>query len=244
MRETLQTSLPISERTVGELVAEDYRRARVMKQYGLEFCCGGGVPLGEACRRKDLSVEQVASALASVERDPADPLSMVSRWSPSFLADYIEVTHHTYVREAVPPLRAFTQKVARVHGHAVPELVDIAEAFDALADELESHMAYEETVLFPAVRSADPAVADRLGRAEEEHVRAGDLMAEIRCLSNDFTPPDWACATYRASFANLREFEEDLHRHVHLENNVLFARLRTAAVSPPPAAEPRAAHAG
>jgi regulator of cell morphogenesis and NO signaling len=186
---------------VGDLVADDFRRARVFKNHGIEFCCGGGIPLEEACARRGVDLDTVIEALGETDRDP----------------------------ESVPALRAFTSKVARVHGDARPELHGIAERFEELAREMEEHMAFEETDLFPRIRRGEFDAAEALARAEDEHVKAGELMAEIRRLSGDFTPPDWACRTYQASFANLKEFEQDLHVHVHLENNVLFPKLRAAA---------------
>ncbi len=215
----------LSSRNVGDLVAEDFRRAPVFRNHGIEFCCGGGVPLEEACRRSGADLETVVRDLAASDRNPLSPLSRAVTWTPAFLVDYIETVHHAYVREAVPALRAFTAKVARVHGGERPELVEMAALFEELASEMEEHMAFEEAELFPAVRRGEPDLAAGLSRAEDDHVKAGELMADIRRLSSDFTPPDWACRTYRAAFANLEEFERDLHVHVHLENNVLFPRV-------------------
>lgn len=214
---------------VGDLVASDFRRARVFKNHGIEFCCGGGIPLEEACARQGVDLDAVIEALGETDRDPESPLSRAAGWSPTFLVDYVESVHHAYVRESVPALRAFTSKVARVHGDVRPELHGIAERFEDLAREMEEHMVFEETDLFPRIRRGEFDAAEALARAEGEHVKAGELMAEIRRLSGGFTPPDWACRTYQASFANLEEFEQDLHVHVHLENNVLFPKLRAAA---------------
>jgi len=186
------------------------------------------MPLDDACRRAGADLDSVVRDLAATDRDPLSPLSGAAAWTPAFLADYIETVHHAYVREAVPALRAFTTKAARVHGGERPELVRIAERFEELAADMEGHMAFEESELFPAVRRGDADAATGISRAEDEHVRAGELMAEIRRLSSDFTPPEWACRTYRAAFANLEEFERDLHVHVHLENNVLFSRVKSA----------------
>ena len=218
-------SVDLKARKVGEIVAADYRRARVMKQYGIEFCCGGGIPLEEACRRKQVDVDEVLTAIEGLERDPGGLTTQAAGWSNDLLIHYIEETHHGYVRQSLGALKQFTSKVARVHGDAVPALREIAETFDTVAAEMQEHMEYEENVLFPAIKT-DPASASTLiERAEDEHVVVGEAMQKIRELSDDFTPPDWACATYRAAFTLLKEFEEDLHAHVHLENNVLFARL-------------------
>lgn len=215
-------------RKVGSIVAEDYRRAHVMKQFGIEFCCGGGIALEEACNRKQVDVEAVLAAIAEVGQTAALVPDGVGRWSDDLLMHYIEDMHHVYVRQAIPTLRAFTRKVAKVHGEAVPELVEVADTFETMAAEMEAHMAYEEDVLFAAIRRQPDSALDLVDRAEEEHVAVGEAMQRIRDLTDNFTPPDWACATYRAAFALLEEFEADLHAHVHLENNVLFARLPAA----------------
>lgn len=212
-------------RKVGSIVADDYRRAHVMKQFGIEFCCGGGIALAEACERKKVDVEQVIAAIEDVGQTALSVPHGVGRWSDDLLMHYIEDTHHEYVRQAIPTLRAFTRKVAKVHGEAVPALVEVADTFETMAVEMEAHMAYEEDVLFAAIRRQPDSAVELVDRAEEEHVVVGEAMHRIRELTHDFTPPDWACATYRAAFALLEEFESDLHAHVHLENNVLFARL-------------------
>jgi regulator of cell morphogenesis and NO signaling len=224
-------------RNVGDIVAEDYRRAGVFKKHGIDFCCGGGIPLEEACARKNINVDEVERDLNSAyPPGVSDARFQPDRWSPEFLADYIENVHHTFVRENLPVLQAFAQKVARVHGHHNAALIDIAAVVNELALEMSSHMRKEEQVLFPFVHEL--VAAKREGRTpnaagfgevgnpirvmEDEHEHAGDLVARLRQLTNDYTPPEHACNTYRALFVKLEEFEEDLHRHVHLENNILF----------------------
>ena len=221
----------LASRLVGDLVAEDYRRAAALKRFGIDFCCGGAVPLADACRQQGVALDDVVEALAASDAHGVATLPRVTAWSPAFLVDYVVNEHHTYVRESVPVLRAFTQKVARVHGSERPELVEIANLFGCVADELTTHMASEEEIVFPRIKAqADgragdgPALRDLIREMEAEHDEAGALMAEIRRLSDDYTPPDGACNTYRAAFAKLEEFEDDLHRHVHLENHVLFPK--------------------
>lgn len=242
--------MSFSHRPVGEIVAEDYRRAGVLKRFGIDFCCGGGRTLEAACARENVSVEEVERALETADARPAAAApARATAWPPDFLADYIVNVHHAYVRENVPTLLAFTQKVARVHGGREPHLVEIARLTEELAAELMDHLEDEERTLFPYVR--DVAVARREGRApeppafgtvrdslaelEREHEHAGALLRELRRLSDDFTPPPHACNTYRASFAKLEEFEEDLHLHVHLENNVLFPKTAELEADAAPA---------
>lgn len=227
-------------RSVGEVVSEDYRRAATFKRHGIDFCCGGGQSVEDACERVGAPYEEVERQLRTAP-GPSAPVTHPDPrgWSADFLADYIVNVHYRYVRETLPVLRQFSEKVARVHGEAHPELVRIRGLVQELADELSEHMAQEETVLFPYIKGlssqrwdpagdplpARPVLGDRgdiLQAMEEDHDAAGALMRQIRGLSNGFTPPEGACRTYYATFATLEEFEEDLHRHVHLENNVLF----------------------
>ena len=226
-RSSSESTIPadLKTRKVGAIVADDYRRARVMKQYGIEFCCGGGIPLEEACRRGQVNIEEVLAAIDGLERDPAGMTTQASRWSNDLLIHYIEETHHGYVRQSLDPLKQFTSKVARVHGDAVPALREIAATFDTMASEMEEHMLYEENVLFPAIKADNGTAAGLIAQAEDEHVAVGSAMQKIRELTDNYSPPEWACATYRAAFTLLEEFEEDLHAHVHLENNILFARV-------------------
>ena len=229
-----------AQRKVGEIVAEDYKLGSVFKRHGIDFCCGGGISVAEACARKGVDVAALEQELAVARqgRSIAQAHVGVTNWALDFLADYIVNIHHRYVRESLPVLEAFGTKVARVHGDASPELLEIAAKIGELAEEMRQHMEKEERVLFPFIKQlvdADrtgkprpPApfgtVQDPVKMMEDEHDHAGALVGDLRTLSGDFQPPDWACNTYRALFAKLEEFEEDLHRHVHLENNVLFPR--------------------
>lgn len=230
------TSQILATRPVGDIVSEDYRRAAALKRFGIDFCCGGKMPLEDACQRKGVALDDVLEALAVSDAHGTATLPRVSAWEPSFLADYIVNEHHTYVRESIPVLRAFTQKVARVHGAERPELVTIAHLFDALATELTEHMASEEGVVFPRIKAGgegEPSLRELVADMEGEHDEAGAIMAEIRRLSRDYTPPEGACNTYRATFAKLEEFEDDLHRHVHIENHVLFPKALDAVPAVP-----------
>lgn len=226
------------ERTVGEVVAEDYNRAAVLQRYGIDFCCGGGRSLRSACEKAGAEYEVVARALTEVgpRRSPEGHVRDARSWGLEELANHIVREHHTYVREALPVLRQFTTKVARVHGTTHGELEVIQTLVDEFGREMERHMEEEETVLFPEIVAlTSPAGAAELGNVlvhlEDDHEHAGALMARIRELSGGFRPPADACTTYRATYAKLEQFENDLHRHVHLENNVLFPQARAAAES-------------
>ena len=223
--------------TIRDIVAEDFRAASVFQRHRIDFCCGGNRPLGEACREKGVDEHSVAAELAAVTATPGD-VPRFNTWELDFLAHYIVANHHAYVRRAVETIGAHTQKVATVHGERHPETVQIAAHFAAVADDMAQHMAKEERMLFPyivrlaeASRAGQPppaapfgTIANPIRMMEMEHQAAGDLLAAIRELSRDFTPPDDACTTYRVAYKELEEFEGDLHRHVHLENNVLFPK--------------------
>lgn len=224
--------------TIGELVANDFRKAEVFRKFGLDFCCGGKKSVEEACEKKGISAMEVERALAELDKQSNLVNEDFNNWELGFLSDYIINTHHHYVAESLPMLYELSAKVARVHGDRHPELVDIANYFNAVADELTMHMHKEEYILFPYIKQlADskknntvlsPApfgtIENPIRMMESEHVSAGGNMEKIRELSNVFTPPNDACASYRVLFAKLDEFEKDLHQHIHLENNILFPK--------------------
>lgn len=230
--------MDISQRTIGNLVAEDYRRATVFKGHGIDFCCGGGKTLEVVCKKKGLAIESILDELEVAEKGRNGDVIQPDSWDLGFLADYIVNHHHGYVSESIPVLKEFTQKVARVHGEANPEVVSIADLFNEIALELQQHMVKEERVLFPFVKEMEEAdqsaqtlvppmfgtVQNPIRMMEHEHDRAGSIMREIRKLSNEYTPPEHACNTYRVAYAKLEEFENDLHEHIHLENNILFPK--------------------
>jgi regulator of cell morphogenesis and NO signaling len=224
--------MKFANQTVGDLVAADFRKAEVFKRHGIDFCCGGGRTVAVACEKKGVSQDELEQELTDVEErsNSTEELDFNS-WNTSKLVDYILYAHHSYIRENIPLLRGFTEKVARVHGHANPELVEIRRLFDEMATDLEHHMMKEEQILFPWIKKMDDPgalpsneIQGPIHMMEEEHEHAGAVMAEIRRLSNNYTPPEHACTTYRVSFAKLEEFEADLHKHVHLENNILFPK--------------------
>jgi regulator of cell morphogenesis and NO signaling len=220
-------------RTVGELVADDFRTAAVFQKHGIDFCCGGQRSIGDACTDAGIDRERVSADLEAATVTPgASP--RFTTWPLDMLTRYIVSNHHRYVREAIETLSAHTDKVAHVHGEAHPEVREIGDLFRQLAAELASHMDREERVLFPyidalaaggaAPRAPFGTVANPIRMMEHEHQAAGSMMADIRRLSRDYAPPEDACTTYRVTYQELQAFEADLHQHVHLENNVLFPR--------------------
>ena len=222
------------ETTVGQLVTQRPGRARVFEAFGIDYCCGGKKPLAEAIREKGLDPRTVVRILQTFdEQAPSDERDW-SKSSLAALADHIELTHHAYLKSELPRLEYLVNKVANRHGSHTPRLVELARIFAAFKLELESHMHKEEAVLFPVCRQMERASAPQqlhCGSVENpiavmirEHDDAGDALKRMRELTNDYTPPADACNTYRALFDSLRELEQDMHRHVHKENSILFPK--------------------
>jgi regulator of cell morphogenesis and NO signaling len=201
----------------------------VFKKYGIDFCCGGKKTLKEACESKGLNPAEIEREL-NATTGPA-PLAF-HEWSPAFLADYIVNTHHAYVRKMLPQLTELVAKVVGAHGNQHPELSQIGQLVLHLEFELLSHLDKEEKVLFPYIRSLvqgdAPAqfssIETPIAMMEDEHDEAGGIMEEIRSLSNNYALPPDSCTSYAMLFQMLNDFEDDLHIHVHLENNILFPK--------------------
>jgi regulator of cell morphogenesis and NO signaling len=223
--------------TIRHIVAEDFRTAAVFQKYGIDFCCGGDRPVAEACRERGIDDRGLIADLEAATATTSDA-PRFSAWDLALLMRYIVANHHGYVRGAVETLGAHTRKVADAHGDAHPEVREIARRFQAIADEMVSHMAREERVLFPYIRALEQAqrtgsprpsapfatVASPIAMMEAEHESAGQTMLAIRRLSGGYAPPADACTTFTVTYRELEAFEADLHRHVHLENNILFPR--------------------
>ena len=224
--------------TVGDLVANDYRAARVFEKYGIDFCCGGKIALSTACREAGIDPEELRRELAKCAAEPADRSQNFGEWDLPFLADYIVNTHHAYLKKDTASIAAYAHKIAQVHGEHHPEVIRIAEIFDKIAADLVLHLHQEEELLFPAIRKMAalqkqgtvPAQKDvealraELATLNHEHDEIGAAIHEIRHLSNNYAIPGDVCNTFMITYRKLKEFEDDLHKHVHLENNILFPK--------------------
>jgi regulator of cell morphogenesis and NO signaling len=213
--------------TVGTIAVEQPLATRVFARHGIDFCCGGGLPLSEACAARGVDPAQVLAEITAATA-PAD--ADTTRWdraSIDDLLDHILEAFHAPHHEELPRLVAMADKVNTVHGAKDPErLGTLADAVRGLHAELEQHMAKEEQILFPMIRSGQGAMAGGpVSVMMAEHDQAGDMLRAIRKLTNDFTVPEAACNTWRALWAGLEALEADLHLHIHLENNVLFPQL-------------------
>ena len=228
------------DETLGEIAAKDLRKAEVFKKYGLDFCCGGKKTVKQACAEKDLDVTIIEQELQTADKNvsTARPVPY-NDWNLDFLADYIINTHHSYVKKSLPDLRSYSVKVASVHGENHPELLEISKLVEDVYQELSSHMVSEETILFPYVKHIVAAknntstsakfgdydsIKTPIDMLEMEHESVGKSLETIRELSNNYTLPEDSCASYSYLFNKLDEFENDLHIHIHLENNILFPK--------------------
>jgi regulator of cell morphogenesis and NO signaling len=203
----------------------------VFEALGIDYCCGGKLPLAEACARRGLDTETVRRLLA---RADAGEASDTADWRSARLADlcgHIVATHHAFLRRELPRLRELLAKLARVHGDRHPELRETFAVFGPFADDLERHMEKEERVLFPLIARIEsgevprtPFVLQPIAVMEAEHDEAGGAMKEMQRMTSGYAVPADGCNTYRAAMAGLAELESDMHAHVHKENNILFPR--------------------
>lgn len=216
-------------KTIGEIVKNDYRAAAIFRAYQIDYCCGGRVSLHDACSKRNVDEKQLLRKLDDLLQTPGTE-NHFSEWSMSFLVDYIIENHHRYVRKTLPEIRFLIEKVARVHGEHHPELQKMLAVFNRLEPDLLAHLEEEESETFPAIKALDangtstvknPHLYDKL---LSDHDAAGGAMAELEELSNGFVPPVDACTSYRTLFHYLADFQLDLHKHVHLENNILFPK--------------------
>lgn len=233
-----QQTRDASQKTIGEFVAEDYRTAKVFEKYGLDFCCGGQAILTAVCNEKGLDTAIVQREIEAAKSEPMERSQNYMAWALSFLADYIVSTHHGYLNENMGQIAAYARKIATVHGEHHPEVVEIAALFDKIAADMAAHLREEEEVLFPAVRRLEAArtggmapegkdleaIQASLGKLGPEHQEIGDAVHAIRHLARDYAIPDDVCTTFVLTYRKLKEFEADLHKHVHLENNILFPK--------------------
>jgi len=226
---------PAADRTVGELVAERPGRSRVFQAFQIDFCCQGGKTLREACAKREVSLESVLDQLEAELTSGGEPDFNPAELPPAELADYIVEKHHGFLRQELPRLQTMAARVATVHGGHTPSLVEVHQVFENLFAELDSHMMKEEQILFPAVKAmsrgdvAPMPLDGPIACMIHEHEDAGAALARLNELTSGYNPPADACNTYRALFAGLADLEEDLHRHIHLENAVLFPEAERMA---------------
>jgi regulator of cell morphogenesis and NO signaling len=227
-------------KTVRELALEYPEATRVFEKFGIDYCCGGGKSLEDACAASNLAVDQVLDSLEMAEQT-ARATRKDRNWQIEPLAElaaHINNTHHKYTREEIARLNPLFDKVCSVHGKNHPELLQMRATFRGLGQELSMHMMKEEAVLFPyivrmeeAVIQQEPVLPPPFGTVQNpvammmhEHDSAGDALRALRQFSSGYLPPADACISYQTLYKALAAFEADLHQHIHLENNILFPR--------------------
>ncbi|PZX50675.1 regulator of cell morphogenesis and NO signaling [Algoriphagus ratkowskyi] len=231
--------MSLSEQSIiGELVATDYRYATVFQNNKIDFCCQGNRTIEEACDRKKVSIDALLVELNNAAQVTDGASTDFNSWPLDLLATYIEKKHHRYVESRITEIKPMLAKIVKVHGDMHPELLEVEELFLGSAGELTAHMKKEEFILFPFVKKLVEAqesntevtpgqfgtVANPIAMMMDEHSAEGERFRKIAEITNDYTPPKGACTTYMVTFSLLKEFEQDLHHHIHLENNILFPK--------------------
>lgn len=228
-----------SEKTIGEIVAEDFRTARVFESHKIDFCCGGNIALSTACKTKGIDLAAITRELDAARHESLERSQNYTSWELPFLADYIINAHHGYLKENTGQIAAYAHKIASVHGARHPELTEIATIFDEIAADMAAHLREEEEVFFPAIKrihaakkaGSAPAAEDietiksSLSKLSHEHEMIGDASHTIRHLAKEYAIPGDVCNTFVVTYQKLKEFDDDLHKHVHLENNILFPKV-------------------
>lgn len=227
------------ETTVGDIVRAVPARSRIFENLGIDYCCGGKKPLAEACRAKNLDPATVVAMLAALDGGPETTTANPDTMGLAELCDHIEFVHHGYLREELPRLDFMTRKVAAVHGDHEPRLLEVRRVFEAFNAAMTSHTQEEDERIFPAIRQLESGNGDKAAAAaklkeafaklESEHDGAGAALAKFKTLTDHYTPPEWACNTFRALYDGLAKLEQNTHQHVHQENNVLFPKALAAA---------------
>lgn len=223
---------------IGEVVANDYRTATVFKNHSIDFCCNGNRSIDEACKSENIDSQQLINELNEVLNDTSEKAVGFNHWPLDLLADYIEKTHHRYCERKINEIKPYLEKITKAHGEQHPELIEINELFKETAGKMSVHMKKEELILFPFIRkmtkvksTGEALTTPKFGSVEspidimrDDHNEEGERFQRIRTLSQNYTVPEDGCATYKVTFAMLNEFEDDLHQHIHLENNILFPK--------------------
>ncbi len=230
--------MPTQTETVREIALNQPSSIRVFEEFGIDYCCGGRKPLTVACTEQNIELAGVLAALESAAKQPSPGTKDWAGESLGSLIEHIVSKHHEYVKRELPRLDALARKVVGKHGANHSELPEIQEIMANLGAELTQHLGKEEMMLFPYIAELERSrtgrgtrpyscfgtVANPIEVMSAEHDAAGALLAEIRKLSGNFTLPEDACPTYHAFYDGIKEFEQDLHQHIHLENNILFPR--------------------
>jgi len=226
-----------SNTIIGDIVSVNFNTAQIFEKNNIDFCCGGQVSLVEACEKSNVDLNQLIPELELLVQVSDPDSKYLDGLELDALCEYIVKRHHTYVSENIPFLRQKLQKLCEVHGESHPELFEVAKLFGEGADNLTLHMQKEEIILFPHIanlvsqKNGEDSNSDLgcgvLGPIDQmivEHVAEGERFEKISQITQNYTPPADGCNTYQVTYKTLQEFEQDLHRHIHIENNILFKK--------------------
>ena len=226
-----------SNQKIGEIVTKFPNAADIFKEYKIDFCCGGDRPLITAINEQGVNEAEILEKInASYEKLQNKLYTNNKNWVEApfdELVDHIVNVHHGYLYENLPKISELTTKILRVHGGNHPELSKVHKLFHTVKMELEAHLIEEETIQYPAIkeylRSNSEVDLDKainiINQLQDEHTGAGDILKELRKVTNDYKAPSDGCNTFKLTYAKLEEMESDIFQHIHLENNILFPRL-------------------
>jgi len=226
-----------SNTIIGDIVSVNFKTAQIFESNNIDFCCGGQVSLAEACEKSNVNLNKLIPELELLVQVSDPDSKYLDGLELDALCEYIVKRHHTYVSENIPFLRQKLQKLCEVHGESHPELFEVAKLFGVGADNLTMHMQKEEIILFPHIANLVSrkngedsnselacGVLEPINQMISEHEIEGERFEKISTITQSYTPPADGCNTYQVTYKTLQEFEQDLHRHIHIENNILFKK--------------------
>lgn len=233
----------LAEQSLASIVTANHQTAPVLEKYNLDFCCKGKRTLIQACTEKDLAVDSILKELESSVNMPAAGKDF-TEMNADQLIKHIILKHHFYVKQIMPVIEEHLTKVAFKHGDHFPYMKEVLELFTHLKNEMYMHLQKEEVILFPRIKELESLMqynqqrpVDKnyiygpVGVMESEHDEAGEIMYRIREITGNYEAPEGACTTFKLVLDELKAFEEDLHQHVHLENNLLFPKAEEILAS-------------
>lgn len=227
----------IRSMTLGEIVTKNYRASEIFEKFNLDYCCKGDRTLEDACLSSNIVLQEIIDALSAIDTKKAGDMNF-DTWPLDNLADYIQKRHHKYIEDAIPVIKSNLDKICTIHGNRHPELFQLKEIFNEIAGDVTSHLKKEEFILFPYIKKMVKAretnslvssslfgtVNSPVNLLKADHADEGVKLQRISELTNRYATPSDGCSTYQATYQYLKDFEQDMHRHIHLENNILFPK--------------------